>query len=312
MKNLFLIVAVAAALVSVRSVAQTASDAEPRINRAIELLQDGQPVYYTQTAGGGYDDGMRLSQTDADYITYDMEHGAFDMGELRAFMQGLLDGGPTPTGHRTPPVIVTLPVTGLDEATMRANAWVVQQVLAAGVHGILLCHARDPEAVRAMIEASRYPFAPEVDGLDHGLRGAGSQGFAARVWGVSGNDYLRRADPWPLNPDGELFFGVKIEDSYALENAEQTTQVPGLGFAEWGPSDMQFWLRGIPEPGVNSQAQPEMAAARERIFQASRDAGLYFLNGCNDSNVTQMIDEGVMICTGGAEVGREYTGREMP
>ena len=312
MKNLFLIVALAAALVSVRSAAQSESDAAPRINRAIELLNDGQPIYYTQTAGGGYDDGVRLSQTDSDYITYDMEHGPFDMTELRAFMQGLVDGGPTPTGHRTPPVIVTLPVTGLDEATMRANAWVVQQVLAAGVHGILLCHARDPQAARAMIEASRYPFAPEVDGLDHGLRGAGSQGFAARIWGVSGNEYLRRADPWPLNPDGELFFGVKIEDSYALENAEQTTQVPGLGFAEWGPSDMQFWLRGIPEPGVNSQAQSEMAAARERIFQASRDAGLYFLNSCNDGNVTQMIDEGVMICTGGAEVGREYTGREMP
>ncbi len=311
MKNLFLIVALAAALVSVRSAAQSESDAEPRINRAIELLQDGQPIYYTQTAGGGYDDGVRLSQTDADYITYDMEHGPFDMTELRAFMQGLLDGGPTPTGHRTPPVIVTLPVTGLDEATMRANAWVVQQVLAAGVHGILLCHARDPEAARAMIEASRYPFAPEVDGLDHGLRGAGSQGFAARIWGVSGNEYLRRADPWPLNPDGELFFGVKIEDSYALENAEQTTRVSGLGFAEWGPSDMQFWLRGIPEPGVNSQAQSEMAAARERIFQASRDAGLYFLNSCNDENVREMIDEGVMICTGGAEVGREYTGREV-
>ncbi len=312
MKKLFLTVALLAALVCVRSVAQTASDAAPRINRAIELLEAGQPIYYTQVAEASYEDGVRLSRTDADYITYEMEHGAFNMSELRAFMQGLVDGGPTPTGHRTPTVIATLPVTGLDEATMRANAWLVQQVLAAGVHGILLCHARDPEAARAMIEASRYPFAAEADGLDQGFRGAGSQGFAARIWGVSGNEYLRRADPWPLNPDGELFFGVKIEDSYALENAELTTQVPGLGFAEWGPSDMQFWLYGIPEPGVNAQAQPEMAAARERIFQASRDAGLYFLNSCNDSNVIEMIDEGVMICTGGATVGREYTGREMP
>ncbi len=312
MYRLFLIAALAAAMISSRSAAQTATDAEPRINRAIELLMDGQPIYYTQTAGGGYDEGMRLSQTDADYITYDMEHGVFNMTELRAFMQGLVDGGPTPTGHRTPPVIATLPVTGLDEASMRANAWLVQQVLAAGVHGILLCHARDPEAVRVMIEASRYPFAPEAAELDQGFRGAGSQGFAARIWGVSGTEYLRRADPWPLNPDGELFFGVKIEDSYALENAEATAQVPGIGFAEWGPSDMQFWLRGLPEPGVNSQAEPEMAAARERVFNATRDADIYFLNSCNDDNVAEMIDEGVMICTGGSRVGREYTGREMP
>ena len=313
MKKLFLIVSLAATLIPGRSAAQSESGPQPtRINRAIEVLLEDQPVYYTQTTGGGYEDGVRLSQTDSDYITYEMEHGAFDISELRAFMQGLVDGGPTPTGHRTPAVIVALPVLGLDEASMRANSWVVQQVLAAGVHGTLLVHARDPEAARVMVEASRYPFAPEVDGLDRGLRGSGSQGFAAGIWGVGRNEYLRRADPWPLNPDGELFFGVKIEDSYALEHAEETTRIPGLAFAEWGPGDMGFWLLGIPEPGVNSQAQPEMVAARERVFQATRDAGILFLNSCNDDNVADMIDEGVMICTGGVQVGREHTGRQTP
>ena len=44
-------------------------------------------------------------------------------------------------------VIVTLPTDGTNEAVMRANAWMVKQVLATGVHGILLCHADDPGAV---------------------------------------------------------------------------------------------------------------------------------------------------------------------
>jgi 4-hydroxy-2-oxoheptanedioate aldolase len=311
-KKLFLIVLLATALVPGSASGQTESGPEAQINRAIAALLDEQPIYYTQTTGGGYEDGMRLSGTDADYITYEMEHGTFDMSELRAFMQGLVDAGPTPTGHRTPAVIVALPVYGLDEASMRANSWVIHQVLAAGVHGILLVHARDPEAARMMVEASRYPFAPQIDGLDQGLRGSGSQNFAAGIWGVSRNEYLRRADPWPMNPDGELFFGVKIEDSYALENAEETTRIPGIAFAEWGPGDMGFWLVGIPEPGVNSQAQPRMVTARERVFQATRDAGIFFLNTCNDNNVADMIDEGVMICTGGARVGRELTGRQWP
>jgi 4-hydroxy-2-oxoheptanedioate aldolase len=95
---------------------------------------------------------------------------------------------------------VTLPILRLDEARMRANSWVVQQVLATGVHGTLLCHARVPEAARVLIEATRYPFAPKVAGLEQGIRGSGSQTFAARIWGIPGNDYLRRADPWPLNP----------------------------------------------------------------------------------------------------------------
>jgi len=67
-----------------------------RINKAIELLAEGQPIYYTTVVGGaGYEEGKKMAQTWADYITYEMEHGALDFSALRAFMQGLVDGGPT-------------------------------------------------------------------------------------------------------------------------------------------------------------------------------------------------------------------------
>lgn len=294
---------------------QTTTPKPARINRAIELLEQGQPVYYaTARAGAGYEEGKKLAQTPSDYINYEMEHGSFDMTALREFMRGLVDGGPTKSGHRTPAVIVTLPVLGLDEAGMRANHWVVQQVLAAGVHGILLCHARVPEAARAMVEAARYPFAPKVAGLDQGLRGSGSQGYAAQIWGIPGNEYLRRADPWPLNKEGEILLGLKIEDSYALTNAEKTTKVPGIAFAEWGPGDMGFWLVGLPKAGGGGGEQfpPVMLQARERVKKATQDAKIFFLNSCNDKNVVDMIKEGVMICTGGYEVGRKFTKRVMP
>ena len=141
------------------------------------------PYYATARAGAGTNDGKKMAQTPSDYINYEMEHGAFDMSALREFMRGLVDGGPTKSGHRTPAVIVTLPVLGLDEPSMRANYWVVQQVLAAGAHGVLLCHARSPEAARVMVEASRYPFAPKVAGLDQGLRGSGVRRLLRRSGG---------------------------------------------------------------------------------------------------------------------------------
>jgi 4-hydroxy-2-oxoheptanedioate aldolase len=303
------------AIPSVELVTQTSSATRPpRINKAIELLEQGQPVYYV-TSRGGYDEGKKLAQTPSDYITYELEHGAFDMTALREFMRGLVDAGPTKSGHRTPAVIATLPVLGLDEAGMRANSWVVQQVLAAGVHGILLCHARAPEAVRVMVEASRYPFAEKAAGLGQGFRGSGSQSYAAEIWGIPANDYLRKADPWPLNKQGELLLGVKIEDSYALTNAEKTTRVPGLAFAEWGPGDMGFWLVGVPqapEGAGGTTYPPVMLQARARVLQAARDAKIFFLNSCNERNVTDMIKEGVMICTGGHEAGRAFTKRQMP
>lgn len=310
MNRLLATVAIVAAVIAHPCAAQEAPAYTPqRINKAIELLEQGQPVYYT-TAYGGYEQGLMFADTESDYINYEMEHGAFDIPALREFMRGLVDGGPTVSGHRTPAVIVTLPVLGLDEASMRANYWVVHQVLAAGVHRILLCHTRDPEAARAFVETARYPFAPPADGLQQGLRGSGSQGYAAQIWGVSQNEYLQKADPWPLNPNGELLLGVKIEDTYALENAERSTAIPGIAFTEWGPGDMGFWVVGLPRPG--EQDLPEMRAARERVFQASRDNGIFMLHTCNEDNVVERLEEGVMICTGGFKAGRAHTNRQMP
>ncbi len=307
-----------AAILAVAQVAFAQDAPKPkRINRAIELLEAGQPIYYTG-GRGGYDEGKKMAGTKADYINYEMEHGAFDMKELRDFMRGLVDAGPTRTGHRTPSVIVTLPILGKDPAAMRANYWVAQQVMAAGVHGILLCHAENPEAVRIFVESLRYPFAEKHAGLATGIRGNGSQTFASQIWGLPPNEYMLKADMWPLNKNGEVLLGVKIETPMAAENSEKTTKIPGIGFAEWGPGDQSFFLVGPPtgtgRGGGERESHPAMKKVRKRIFNASKAANLFFLNSCNEQNVIDMIKEGVMICTGGetpaAEKGRAYSKRQ--
>ena len=282
-----------------------------RISKAVELLEQDQPIYYTQVNGGGYDEGERLAQTWADYITYNMEHSPFNMADLRAFMQGLVDGGPTKSGHRTPTVIAVLPLGGINETVMWSNYWMVEQVLGSGVHGVLLAHARSPEVVKVLVQAARYPHAPEAEGIGEGLRGSGGQGFAARIWGVTQQEYQRLADPWPLNPDGELLIGLKIEDWHALDNAEASTAVPGVGFAEWGPGDMRMSF----DVGRTGTPQ-DLVDARARVLAATQRAGIPFLNQVNAENIEEMIEEGVRIgANPGAEVadqGRRYTRRQMP
>ena len=86
-----------------------------RVNRAVELLTQGQPVYYTGAEEPGFEGGRELAGTWADFIMYELEHAPFDLPALDDFMRGLVDGGPTRSGHRTPPVIVTLPTDGTDE-----------------------------------------------------------------------------------------------------------------------------------------------------------------------------------------------------
>jgi len=281
-----------------------------RINKAIELLENDQPIYYTQVDGGGYEEGKAMAQTWADYITYNMEHSPFNTTDLRAFMQGLVDGGPTKSGHRTPTVVAVLPFGGINETVMMANYWMVEQVLGSGVHGVLLAHARDADVAEILVQSARYPHTPYSEGLPEGLRGNGGQGFAARIWGVSNQEYQRLAEPWPLNPEGEILIGLKIEDRHALEHSEASTAVPGIGFAEWGPGDMRMSY------DADSGSAEVLMDARARVLAATKAAGIPFLNTVNADNIEAMIDEGVRIgANPGAEVadqGRRYANRTMP
>jgi 4-hydroxy-2-oxoheptanedioate aldolase len=298
----------------------TAAQTPPKpkhINRAIELLEQGQPIYYTGSHSGtegSFEQGKKDVQTWADYISYDMEHAPFDVQGLREYMRGLAAGGPTKSGHRTPAVIVNVPVNGTDEAVVRANAWMFQQVLATGVHGVLLTHADTPGAIRAFIEACRFPNREQgvgQQGLQEGRRGAHGSPTAAEIWGVSTAEYEAKADAWPLNPNGELLLGVKEEDKYALANVEQNLKIPGLAFAEWGPGDMGLSL-GVPNGAVND---PRMVAARSKVFAAVKTNHMFFLNSCNANNVVDMIKEGVKICSANAaaaEAGRKFTNRQLP
>ena len=289
----------------------------PRVNRVVELLEQDQPVYYTGPSGRGYEGGKADASTWADYIAYDMEHGAFDVTELREYMRGLVEGGKTRSGHNTPTVIVSLPIDAASEEIVRANSWVIKQVLASGVHGLLLCHAETPDAVRAFVECCRYPFNKigVGKGLGEGRRGGGGQAHAAEVWGLPTRQYLDVADPWPLNPEGELLLGLKIENKRALSNVEASLKVPGIAFAEWGPGDMGMSL-GFPD-NHDDPYPPPMLDARKRVLEACKANGIGFLSGVYTHNVVERIEEGVTVPTSrdgqpAADIGRKHTKRTMP
>ena len=243
-----------------------------RINRAIELLAQDQAIYYA----GGHSghvltraQGREDAATWADYINVGMEHGAFDMTGLAEYMAGLVEAGPTRSGHRTPAIIVEAPVNGTDAANVRFNAWQFRQILGRGVHGVLLCQAELAAAARAFVEACRYPHhqagvdpalpspvermrgavREAANGrLGIGTRGRGSEATAAPIWGISAEQYIACCEPWPLDPAGELLLGVKLESPEGIANCEEILGVPGLGFAELGPGDLGLSLGYVSVP----------------------------------------------------------------
>jgi hypothetical protein len=211
---------------------------------------------------------------------------------------------------------------------MWANSWVFSQLLDTGIMGIHLTHARDPKAVEVAAQACvRFPFKyPGVPQLAHeGLRGS-PQSYAPRIWGINQGKYLHIADTWPLNPRGELIFGVKIEDVHCDANVEQTLAVKGISMAEWGPGDHAYSLYGLeafPEDGHSLgelAARPEMVKVRQRVLDLSKRNGLRFLNAARASDdsidsVIRQIKDGAMVLESNEEAaikGREYTKRKMP
>jgi 4-hydroxy-2-oxoheptanedioate aldolase len=310
-----------------------------RSNRAIELLAQDQAIYYVGHHTGHVltrAQGRADAATWADYINVGMEHGAFDMAGLAEYLAGLVEGGPTRSGHRTPAVVVEAPVNGTDDANVRHNAWQFRQILGRGAHGVLLCQAEDPSAVRAFVESCRYPHhlagvdpslpsplarmegavagAPAPGMLGVGTRGRGAEASAAPIWGLAEADYRERCDPWPLNPAGELLLGVKLESPEGVARCEEILAVPGIAFAELGPGDLSLALgyREMPREDYPR----EMRQARRRVFAACRTHRIFFLELATPATLLARLDEGVRIIAGASEAlarqGRAHLRRTLP
>jgi len=257
-----------------------------RINKVIELWEEGQPVYHIHPEELSYKAGMNDAKTLADMLLIDFEHYPFDTVGLTKYMQGLKDGGPTASGHLTPTVICTLPSNAISPEEVRYNAWQARHVLTAGVHGILHTHTRSAESVKAFVQITRYPFQ-EIgrDIIGEGLRGAGGQKKPAELWNIDQSNYVKVADPWPLNPDGELILGLKIEDRHCVANVDDIAKVPGIASAEWGPGDMGM---SYMQPDAPDPPYPDvMNDARNKIKSALEKNGKVFYSSWMDESMSQ-------------------------
>jgi 4-hydroxy-2-oxoheptanedioate aldolase len=127
-------------------------------------------------------------------------------------------------------------------------------------------------------------------------------------------EYFERAEPWPLNPKGELLLGVKIESPTGIANCDEILAVPGLGFAEMGPGDLGLSLgyttvQRRPYP-------PIMEEARARVFAGCQKNKLAFLENATPENIAQRLDDGIRVISGHspevARIGRAHQKRTMP
>ena len=279
-----------------------ASAQSPRLNPMIELLEQGEfvfgPIWGDKSPGGA----VSVSRNDElDYIFYDMEHSPFDITELRTFMQFMVDPGRIlrrgkPGWERT--VLVRIPAYGRE-----GNQWMIKNILDQGAHGIITPHIETAEQARNVVRSIRYPQPMGDANMEPaGQRGSGA-GNAIRYWGVSGADYMAKADLWPLDPNGELLVMIQIENQLGVENVEEIAKVPGVSMLMAAPSDLTMAYGGDRDAAE---------AAIQRILAVSKAAGIPCAITASVRDVEMRVAQGfkVIIASGRAiTVGREAAGR---
>ena len=253
---------------------------------------------------------------------------AFSFDGLRNFMQGLVDGGPTPSGHRTPMVFVTLPAWGFDGPSMRANVWQIHQALAAGAHGCLICEMELPEAGRDRHRGR----ALQMDlagrgGASHRRRAGRRQpGFRRAHLGPQpgrvsacrrylaaqsqGRDHhgLQAGEP-PLRHGGRAADGDRRPGLCRARSQRQWLVPPAVG-CDPGRSDAR---NSAPPCRPPSAWQEDL----ERIRLAAKANNVKWLgNGPPGATPQQEIDQGRRMGPAGTEervqADRLYTKRKMP
>jgi 4-hydroxy-2-oxoheptanedioate aldolase len=97
----------------------------------------------------------------------------------------------------------------------------ISRQLNAGVTTISFVEVDTAEELRQGIAAMRF--------ASKGGTRPDDIGSAPKYWGLSEAEYRKKADVWPLNPDGELVVWAIVETKEGLANVREIAQVKGLG-----------------------------------------------------------------------------------
>jgi len=222
-----------------------------------------------------------------DGVVFEMEHNPWDIRALRDSLQYMLNRAQivkaaSPAPGVTP--MVRIPPNGSEKAQFHAK-----QALDLGVYGIVWPHISSIEEACNAVAACRYPRLKTAPAYEPaGIRGDGPTA-AVRYWGLSQHEYYNRADVWPLNPRGEIFVILMMEDTRGIEGLpEILKKVPGIGAILIGEGDLSQEL-GHPR----QYEHPEVLKWMARVVNTCKEHNVVVGHPHVDaSNVERVLGEG--------------------
>jgi 4-hydroxy-2-oxoheptanedioate aldolase len=208
----------------------------PRLNGVIRALEQGRPAF-TCFSPAEIDSAYAISTSKYDGVVYEMEHNPWDGRALRDSLQYMLNRAQIVKAGSIAPTVtpmVRIPVNGVEK-----GQWQAKQALDLGCYGIIWPHISTVEEAYNAVAACRYPRMKTAKNYEPaGIRGDGPGG-AVRYWGLGQQEYYDKADVWPLDPKGEIFVILQIEDTKGVHNLDAMLKdVKGIGAILIGEGDL--------------------------------------------------------------------------
>lgn len=193
-----------------------------------------------------------LASAGFDFVLLDGEHGKFSRIEVEHHVRAAELKGATPFVR-----------------ILENSPALIQSMLDAGAHGIVIPHVDDAEQARLAVTASRY--APQ------GRRGMCPACYAGSYTLDNWIEYTRTAN------DNVMIIPI-IESVRAVENIEAIAAVDGIDVIHFGPGDLSA------DMGLDlTKEADKLMDAYARVRQAARSAGKHVLSpagfGFDDSEM---------------------------
>jgi len=282
----------------------------PRLNGVIGALEQGKPAFAAFSPAERAS-AITFGTSKYDAVVFEMEHNAYDIRALRDSLQYMLNRRQIAQSGSIAPgctPFARIPPNGGEK-----GQWQAKQVLDLGVYGVIWPHVATVEEAYNAVASCRYPrlkTAPLYEPA--GVRGDGPT-QAVRYWGLTQQEYYQKADVWPLNPQGEIFVILMIEDTLGIENLDDILEnVPGIGAVLIGEGDLSQEL-GFPR----QYEHPEVLSAMAQIVDTCKKHDVPVGHPhVSAGNVERILDEGYRFLmpapertTNGLDKGRQLSGR---
>jgi 2-keto-3-deoxy-L-rhamnonate aldolase RhmA len=159
--------------------------------------------------------------------------------------------------------------------------------LNAGVSSISFVEVDTAEELRLGIAAMRFK--------SKGGTRPDDIGSAPKYWGLTEAEYRRKADVWPLSPDGELVAWAIIETREGLANVREIAQVKGLGVLVPGAGTLGGVFSTTGPDGNRVRDNVAWEAAIQKVLAACKEFNVPCGYPVNENDIETRMQQGFTV-----------------